>query len=103
MPGPTGGVWRISTVCGSRQRRNGILNNELYVGRIAYNRQRFVRAPVTRKRVSRLNPESEWKHQGVPELRIVNQGVWDAMQAAERAPERAAGCVARRESASCRG
>ena len=91
IPGPTGGPWRISTICGSRQRRNGILNNELYVGRIVYNRQRFVRDPATRKRISRPNPESEWKHQDVPELRIVEQHVWDAVAALENAPERAAG------------
>ena len=59
IPGPTGGPWRISTICGSRQRRNGILNNELYAGRIVFNRQRFMRDPATRKRISRPNPESE--------------------------------------------
>lgn len=59
VPGPTGGVWRVSAICGSRKRRNGLLNNELYAGRIVYNRQKFVRDPVTRKRVSRPNPEAE--------------------------------------------
>lgn len=29
----------------NRLRRNGILNNELYTGRITYNRQRFVKDP----------------------------------------------------------
>ena len=91
IPGPTGGPWRMSTICGSRQRRNGILNNELYAGRIVFNRQRFVRDPVTRKRVSRLNPETEWKYRDVPELRIVDQEVWDAVAAIETGPERAAG------------
>ena len=33
IPGPRGGVWNASTVNGSRQRRNGILNNEMYLGR----------------------------------------------------------------------
>ncbi len=91
IPGPTGGPWRISTICGSRQRRNGVLNNELYVGRIVFNRQRFVRDPVTRKRVSRPNPETEWKVQEVHDLRIVEQAVWDAVAAAEGSAERMAG------------
>ncbi len=49
VAGPRGGPWNASTINGSRQRRNGILNNELYLGRITYNRQRFVR---TRTRAS---------------------------------------------------
>ena len=61
VAGPAGGRWQMSTISGSRKRRNGILNNELYAGRIVYNRQKFVRDPTTRKRVSRPNPESEWK------------------------------------------
>lgn len=34
IPSPRGGEWNASTIHGSRQRRNGILNNELYVGRL---------------------------------------------------------------------
>lgn len=45
IPSPRGGQWNASTINGSRQRRNGILNNELYIGRITYNRQRFVKDP----------------------------------------------------------
>lgn len=91
IPGPTGGVWRITALCGNRQRRNGILYNELYAGRIVFNRQRFIRDPLTRKRVSRPNPESEWKIQEVPELRIVDEATWNAVVAAERSPETIAG------------
>ena len=97
IPAPSGGVWRVSTICGSRKRRNGILNNELYAGRIVFNRQRFLRDPTTRKRVSRPNPESEWKVQDVPDLRIVDEATWTLVAAMERAPERAVG-VQRRPS-----
>lgn len=38
IPSPHGGLWNTSTINGSRQRKNGILNNELYLGRITYNR-----------------------------------------------------------------
>jgi hypothetical protein len=34
VPGPRGGVWNASTIAGSRKRLNGILQNELYAGRI---------------------------------------------------------------------
>ena len=75
---PSGGQWRANAIVGSRSRRNGILHNELYAGRIVYNRQRFLRDPVTRKRVSRLNPVSEWKIVDVPEFRVVDEETWAA-------------------------
>ncbi len=80
IPSPRGGQWNASTINGSRQRRNGILNNELYLGRITYNRQRFVKDPDTGKRVSRLNPEHEWVVTNVPALRIVDDETWDRVQ-----------------------
>lgn len=80
QPGPTGGVWNATALLGSPKRRNGILNNELYRGSIVYNRQRFVKHPLTGKRVARENPESEWLRQDAPELRIVDQQLWDAVQ-----------------------
>ncbi len=80
IPSPRGGQWNASTINGSRQRRNGILNNELYLGRITYNRQRFLKDPETGKRVSRLNPEHEWIVTDVPALRIIDDGTWDRVQ-----------------------
>lgn len=78
---PRGGQWNASTIHGSRQRRNGILNNELYVGRLIWNRQRFVKDPDTGKRQSRLNPPEEWIRTDVPDLRIIVQEVWEQAQA----------------------
>ena len=73
IPGPFGNAWGPSTIHGNPKRGNGILNNELYVGRLVWNRQRFVKDPDTGKRVSRLNPQCEWVIQDVPELRIVDR------------------------------
>jgi len=78
---PRGGQWNASTINGSRQRRNGILNNELYLGKITYNRQRFIKDPDTGKRISRLNPEHEWVVTKVPALRIIDNELWDRVQA----------------------
>ncbi len=63
---------------GSQQRRNGILNNELYLGRLVWNRQRFVKDPETGKRLSRANPEHEWITTEVPASRIIDKrpGRW---------------------------
>ena len=81
VPSPRGGQWNASTINGSRQRRNGILNNELYLGRINYNRQQFVKDPETGKRVSRPNPKHEWIKKEVPHLRIIDDETWEAVQA----------------------
>ena len=53
----------------------------MYVGRLVWNRLRYIKDPDTGKRVSKLNPESEWIIQDVPELRLIDQDVWDAVKA----------------------
>jgi hypothetical protein len=78
--GPFGRAWGPSTIHGSAKRGNGILNNELYIGRLVWNRQRFIKDPDTGKRVSRLNPQSDWVTQDVPALRIVDQELWDQVK-----------------------
>ncbi len=80
VPGPRGGPWNASTINGSRQRRNGILNNELYIGRIVYNRQHFSKDPETGKRVSRPNPETDWLRTEVPHLRIIDDAIWESVR-----------------------
>ena len=71
ISGPFGGKWSPSTIHGNPKRGTGILNNELYIGRMVWNRLRYVKNPDTGKRVSRLNPSSEWITTDVPHLRIV--------------------------------
>jgi site-specific DNA recombinase len=81
VPSPRGGQWNASTINGNRRRRNGILNNDLYTGRITYNRQRFVKDPETGKRTARLNPERQWVTREVPRLVIIEEGLWQRVQA----------------------
>ena len=87
MPGPSGGTWGPSTIHGNRQRGTGILNNELYIGRLVWNRLRYVMDPETGKRVSRLNPDSGWIVQDVAGLRIVDQNLWERVKARQGALE----------------
>jgi site-specific DNA recombinase len=86
---PTGGDWGQSTINGNRKRGNGILNNELYVGKQVWNRQRFVKNPDTGRREARPNPESEWIITDVPELRIVPQELRDQVRAQQQMLEHA--------------
>nr|WP_309550615.1 recombinase family protein [Rhizobium rhizogenes] len=81
VPGPQGSEWGPSTIHGNPKRGTGILNNELYIGKLVWNRLRYLKDPDTGKRVSRLNPESEWVTQDVPELRIVDQNLWGLVKA----------------------
>ncbi len=80
IPSATGGEWRVSAIVGSRARQIGILHNPIYSGRYIYNRVRMVRDPITRKRVSRVNPPSQWTTQELPDLRIVNEDSWQRVQ-----------------------
>ena len=76
IPGPQGRAWGPSTIHGNEQRRNGVLNNESYIGRLVWNRQRFLKDPDSSERIARLNPEAEWVIQDVPELHIVDDALW---------------------------
>jgi site-specific DNA recombinase len=81
IAGPFGGPWSPSTIYGNAKRGTGILNNELYIGRLVWNRLRYVKNPDTGKRVSRMNPPSDWMTRDVPALRIVSDDVWTAAKA----------------------
>lgn len=78
---PTGKRWNDSTIRGNRIISSGILNCELYVGVIRWNRQKKLKNPDTGRSAYRLNPESEWIRSEAPELRIVPQELWDAAKA----------------------
>ncbi|WP_234934294.1 recombinase family protein [Agrobacterium vitis] len=80
IPGPDGKLWNDTTIRGHASRGTGILNNELYIGKLIWNRLRYVKNPSTGKRVSRQNPESEWIVTEVPHLRIVDDELWQAVR-----------------------
>lgn len=77
---PRGSLWRASILTGNRARNYGILLNDLYHGERIWNRVHMVRNPDTGKRISRTNPEHEWQRQPAPQLRIVTEPVWQAVQ-----------------------
>jgi len=62
------------------KRGTGLVNNGLYIGRLIWNRLRYIKDPSTGKRVSRLNPESEWIIKDVQELRIVDDELWHSVR-----------------------
>lgn len=66
---------------GHAKRGTGFLNNELYIVRLVWNRQRYVKDPRTGKRVSRINSASDWIISDVPDLRVVDDALWEPVKA----------------------
>lgn len=88
--GPRERFWSQNTINGNVVRGTGILNNELYIGRLVWNRLDYRKNLDTGKRVSRLNPQSAWEVVDVPHLRIIEDAVWEA---AKRRQQRLRGIV----------
>jgi site-specific DNA recombinase len=80
VPGPTAKPWGASTIYGNWRRGTGILNNELYAGRRVWNRQKFIKDPLTGKRVTRYNDANHLIVQDASELRIVSETVWQRVK-----------------------
>ena len=80
IPGPSGRAWGASTIYGNWRRGTGLLNNELYIGRMVWNRQHFVKDPATGKRQARLNSAEYLIVEDVPHLRIIDDDLWYAVK-----------------------
>jgi len=81
VPCPAGAAWTDSTIRGNPKRGTGFLNNDLYIGKLVWNRLRYVKDPTTGRRVSRLNAPDAWVTTEVPELRIIDDALWQAVKA----------------------
>jgi DNA invertase Pin-like site-specific DNA recombinase len=85
VPGPHGRPWIDTTIRGQEDRGTGLINNTLYIGQLSWNRCSYVKDPRTGKRVARVNAASEREIVAVPELRIVDQELWDQVKARQAA------------------
>lgn len=84
VPGPLGRAWGDTSIRGHVSRGTGIINNELYAGVLVWNRLRYIKDPSTGRRVSRINPESQWIRTEVPHLRIVDDELWNATRVRQK-------------------
>jgi site-specific DNA recombinase len=80
IPGPRGGAWQAGTIRGQALRETGLLRNRLYIGELVWNRQRWIKDPATGRRLARRNDEAERVVEAVPELRIVEDALWQRVQ-----------------------
>jgi site-specific DNA recombinase len=84
IPGPNGTSWGPSTIYGNWRRGTGLINNELYIGKLVWNRQHFIKDPDTGKRQARLNPREDWVIHAVPDLRIVDDVLWNDVKVRQK-------------------
>ena len=77
---PRGRLWAPTTISGHRRDGFSILSNPIYIGRIVYGRTRQVTNPVTRRRSVRPGTEP-MVEQEAPHLRIVDDALWNKVQA----------------------
>ncbi len=75
-----GHTWAVSAVQGSIRHGLGLLHNEIYTGRQVWNRRQWVKDPETGKRRYVERPRSEWQVRETPALRIIDAGLWHAVQ-----------------------
>lgn len=61
------------------------------MGRLVWNRQRFVKDPGTGKRQARPNPPEAWIIEGGPELRIVGNALWERVKERQQVTREATG------------
>ncbi|HTJ91048.1 MAG TPA: recombinase family protein [Acidocella sp.] len=85
LPGPGGRPWGDTTIRGQMDRGTGILNNTLYIGQLTWNRCSYVKDPATGKRVARPNNADKHEVVPVPELRIIDDELWQKVKARQMA------------------
>jgi site-specific DNA recombinase len=79
VPSPRPGTRKkYDTWCPTAVRE--MLKRELYIGIVVWNKRKYVKNPGTNKRVSRPRPQSDWKYSQRPDLRIVSDELWAAVQ-----------------------
>ena len=67
------GFWGPSTIQGNWKSGTEILDNELYVGMLVWNRQTCLRDPDTTKRRARLSPAKARVVTEMPNLQIIDE------------------------------
>lgn len=84
VPSPRGGTWAVSALVGDRKRGAGLLNSEIYMGRLVWNRRQWLKDPETGKRRYVDRPREEWQVREMPQLRIIDASVWAEARARDR-------------------
>jgi len=80
IPSPSGSeYWNFQIISGGEGRARGLLGNQLYIGRYLKNRFVNVFNPKTGKTITRRADPNDLITVEMPQLRIVDQALWDAV------------------------
>jgi DNA invertase Pin-like site-specific DNA recombinase len=85
IPAPRPSGWHAASLHGYLVRGTGMLNNPIYVGRYRWNRSRREKDPDTGYATHIMRPSSEWVETAAPHLRIIDDALWQQVQARRRA------------------
>lgn len=80
LSNPRGKNWNASTINGNVARGHGMLINELYAGRIVWNKVRMIKDPTTGRRVPRPNRKDQYRSVDAPHLAIIEDATFKAAQ-----------------------
>ena len=84
---PRGGMWLGSTLHPATTKA-GILGNEMYIGKKIWNTSVWKKNPMDEnKRVRFMRPREEWIISEFPELRIIDDELWEKCQARIKAQQ----------------
>jgi site-specific DNA recombinase len=83
IPSPSGrDVWNFQTIIsGGGKALGGIIGNRLYIGELVWNQHETRKDPDTGREQRRRRPLSDITVTLVPDLRIVDQELWESVQA----------------------
>lgn len=84
IPSARGGTWAISALHGDVTKGLGMLNNELYTGRVVWNRRQWIKDPDTGRRRYVERPREEWQERVDESLRIISPELWHAVRTRPR-------------------
>ena len=61
-----------------------MLNNTVYHGELCWDRCSYVKNPKSGRKTARVNPPDRWERTPVPELRIVDDALWQMVKERQR-------------------
>jgi site-specific DNA recombinase len=91
VPSPRGSAWAVSALYGCPNKGSGVLNNEIYIGRLIWNRSQWIKDPDTGRRRRRDRPRTEWHVSERPELAVVPLELWNRVRKRMDTPRLAGG------------
>jgi site-specific DNA recombinase len=81
IPGPSGGVWYDASIRGRPEHGDGLLRNSTYAGVLTWCRRSNTKHPVDGRIVRHRNAPGDVVTVDVPELRIIDECLWEKVQA----------------------